>query len=61
MFAAVAEPGDSVLVRSGLFACHCLKLRILRGMGCRREGKKRWHEMQDGRERTTDGDRTPLT
>lgn len=61
MFAAVAEPGDSVLFRSGLFACHCLKLRILGGMGCRREGKKRWHEMQDRRERTTDGDRTPLT
>lgn len=61
MFAAVAEPGDSVLVRSGLFACRCLKLRTLGGMGCRREGKTRWCEMQDGRERTTDGDRSPLT
>lgn len=60
MFVAVAEPGDSVLVRSGLFACHCLKLRTLGGMGCRKEGKTRWDEMQDGRERTTDGDTSPL-
>lgn len=49
MFAAVAELGDSVLVRSGLFACHCLKLRTVTwdaegkerkgGMKCRTEGK----------------------